>query len=48
MKQTWPVELELGLGFVVLVLIIGVWVVNRRKAQKDNEKTSEILRRKSQ
>mgnify|MGYP001027460332 CR=1 FL=1 len=47
MEQDWPVVLELGLLFGVLILIISLWVVNRRKAQKDNEKTSDILRRKT-
>jgi hypothetical protein len=48
MELDWPVELELALGFIVLLLIVGLWVVNRRKMQKDNEKTSEVLRRKNQ
>ena len=48
MELDWSAVLKSALVYGLPVLIIGLWGVNRRKAQKDNEKTSEILRRKTQ
>ncbi|MDJ0758825.1 MAG: hypothetical protein QNJ19_05460 [Woeseiaceae bacterium] len=45
MELDWLDVLKSALFFGLPILIVGRWVVNRR--QKDNEKTSEILRRKT-
>ncbi len=47
MELDWPVVLRSALVYGVPALIIGLWAAHRRKAKKENEKTSEILRRKT-
>jgi len=47
MELDWPVILRSALTFGVPALIIGLWAAHRRKAQKDTERTSEILRKKT-
>ena len=47
MELDWPVILRSALVYGVPALIIGLWAANRRKAQKENEKISEILRKKT-
>ena len=48
MELDWPVILRSALAYGVPILIIGLWAAHRRKAQKENERTSEILREKTQ
>ncbi len=48
MELDWPGVLRSALIYGVPTLIIGLWAAHRRKAQKENERTSEVLRRKTQ
>ena len=48
MELDWSVVLRYALSYGVPMLIIGLWAAHRRKAQKENEKTSAILRKKTQ
>lgn len=47
MELDWPGILRFALVYGVPALIIGLLAAHRRKAQKENEKISEILRKKT-
>ena len=47
MELDWPEVLRSALIYGLPILIIGLWAAHRRKAQKENEKTSEVLRKKT-
>jgi hypothetical protein len=47
MELNWPEFLKASLIYGAPVLIIGLWAANRRKARKENDKTSEVLRTKT-
>lgn len=42
----WTEVPRSALIFGLPILIIGLWAARRRKAQKKNERTSEVLRKK--
>ena len=46
MEVDWPVFVKSALVYGLPILIIGLWAVYRRKAQKENDRTSEVLRKK--
>lgn len=48
MELNWPEVLKSALIYGLPILIIGLWAVSRRKAQKENDSTSEALRKKTQ
>jgi hypothetical protein len=47
MEVNWPEFMRYALVYGGPILIIGLWAVFRRKAQKENERTSEVLRKKT-
>lgn len=47
MELDWSEVLKSALIYGLPVLIIGLWATHRRRAQKENERTSGILRRKT-
>ena len=47
MELDWPEVFKFALIYGVPILIFGLLAVYRRKAQKENEKTSEVLRKKT-
>jgi len=47
MDLNWPEFLKAALTYGVPILVIALWGVYLRKRRKENESTSEILRKKS-
>ena len=47
MELYWPEFFKSALVYGLPILIIGLWAAHRRKAQKENERTSEVLRKKT-